>query len=149
RQRHAAFTLTEILIVVALIVLMLGMAIPAFHLIAGTRSVEGAENQITALLGRARSDALGLQKPHGIMFFIRDEGPNINAALHNGQVYVAEVYAAPYPEPAAAPLPTRGVYLDLVPNTDFIALPAGVLAQVLNNDDPNNPVAANRIYDRY
>jgi type II secretory pathway pseudopilin PulG len=141
---RCAFTLTEILIVIGIIVLMLGLAVPAFHLITGTRSLEGAENQVNAMLGRARADALGLQKPHGIMFFMRDDPLNLGNALHNGTVYVAEVQAADYPEPpGAAPPALRGVYLDIVPNTEFLALPAGVLAQVLNSDAPGT------VDDRY
>ena len=52
-MRRAAFTMTEILIVIALIVLIMGLAVPAFNLITGTRSVDAAENVVTAMLGRA------------------------------------------------------------------------------------------------
>ena len=40
-MRRRGFTLTEILIVIALIVLMLGLAVPAFNLVRGSRSVDG------------------------------------------------------------------------------------------------------------
>src|SRR5947209_7537902 len=64
-----AFTLTEILVVIVIIVIVLGMAVPVFHFITGSRSEEGAINQIAAMLARARADAIGLQKPIGIAFF--------------------------------------------------------------------------------
>src|SRR5205085_6804369 len=63
------FTLTEILIVIGIIVLMLAMAVPALNFIRGSRSIDGAENQISALLGRARSRAIGVQELTGVFFF--------------------------------------------------------------------------------
>src|SRR4051812_21386550 len=111
------FTLTEILIVLGLVVLLLAIAVPSFNLIRGSRSVESAENQISALIGRARSDALGLQKTVGIMFFLDPVTERIN---------VAEVVAADYPDAAAAPIPTRDVYLDVVSGTEYLTLPPGV-----------------------
>src|SRR4051812_33729001 len=69
-HRPHAFTLTEILVVLGVIVLMLAMAIPAFNFIAGGRSVEGATNQISAFLARARADAVGLQEVRGVMFYL-------------------------------------------------------------------------------
>src|SRR3954468_996764 len=88
RRLRRAFTLTEILIVISLIVLMLGLAVPAFNLIRGGRSTDSAENQVAAMLGHARADAIGLQQPHGILFFIDPSTDRVN---------VAEVYAADYP----------------------------------------------------
>src|SRR5438876_5562006 len=110
---RAAFTLSEIMVVIVIIVLLLALAVPAFNLIRGSRSVEGTENQIAALLGRARADAIGLQKPFGIMFFINDFSP-VDARA-TGSVYATEVYAADYPESGS---PSRDVYLDIVPDTE-------------------------------
>jgi prepilin-type N-terminal cleavage/methylation domain-containing protein len=117
-----AFTLTEILIVIALIVLMLALAVPAFNIIRGSRSTDSAQNQIAAMIGHARADAIGLQKIHGVMFFIDPATNRVNAA---------EVTEADYPDPATNP--SRDVYLDLVPDTDFLPLPQGVLAFTLGN----------------
>src|SRR5436305_737622 len=66
---RSAFTLTEILIVLGIIVLMLAIAVPALNIIRGNRSVDSAVNQVSALLGRARSEAIGLQITTGVMFF--------------------------------------------------------------------------------
>jgi prepilin-type N-terminal cleavage/methylation domain-containing protein len=68
------FTLTEILVVIVIIVLILGMAMPVFRFITGSRSEEGATNQISAMLGRARADAVGLQTPVGVLFTQSDDG---------------------------------------------------------------------------
>ena len=70
RQSRPAFSLTEVLIVIALIVLILAMALPAFNFITGGRSVEAATNQISAMLSRARTEAIGLQEIRGVMFYI-------------------------------------------------------------------------------
>src|SRR2546430_12886721 len=93
---RAAFTLSEIMVVIVIIVLLLALAVPAFNLIRGSRSVEGAENQIAALIGRARADAIGLQKPFGVLFFIDKESSSDNDPIH-GRMVVAEVTAAEYP----------------------------------------------------
>jgi type II secretory pathway pseudopilin PulG len=58
----------ELLVVVVIILLMLGLAIPVLHVITGSQSEAGAANIIASMLGRARSDAIGLQKPIGVAF---------------------------------------------------------------------------------
>ena len=67
---RSGFSLTEILIVIALIVLILAMSMPAFNFITGSRSADTAMNQISAFLARARTEAVGLQKIRGVMFYI-------------------------------------------------------------------------------
>lgn len=119
--------MTEILVVIGIIVLLLAIGIPAFSFIRGGRSLDAAENQVAAMLGRARADAIGLQKPHGVMF-VRDKDED--------RVYVAEVFATDYP---ATGTPARDVYLDLVADVEMIALPPGTCVQVLNTDPPGGP----------
>src|SRR5436305_14433708 len=68
--RRRGFSLTEILIVIALIVLMLALALPAFNFITGGKSIDGAMDQISAFLSRARTAAVGLQEVPGVMFYI-------------------------------------------------------------------------------
>ena len=68
------FTLVEILIAVSIIVLMIGLALPAFRAITGSRSVEGATNNVSAMLGRARTDAIGLQQDEGVAFYTDPAG---------------------------------------------------------------------------
>ncbi|MDQ3439619.1 MAG: prepilin-type N-terminal cleavage/methylation domain-containing protein [Planctomycetota bacterium] len=115
--RSAAFTLIEVLVVIGIIVLLIALAIPALALISGNRSVDSAENNLSAMLGRARSDAIGLQVPTGVMFFID------NATRG---VMMAEVYDT------GARLGDRQVYLELVGDRDFLPLPKGVSAQVVD-----------------
>ena len=64
-----AFTLTEILIVIALIVLIIALAVPAFSYITGSRSVDAGENLVSAMLSRARSQAMQSNRVAGVAFF--------------------------------------------------------------------------------
>ena len=74
-RRAAGFTLTEILVVIGIIVLFIALAIPAFSAISGTRSIAGAENNLSALLVRAREEAIAQADTadpsyRGVMFYI-------------------------------------------------------------------------------
>src|SRR4051794_30107299 len=69
-SRRRGFSLTEILIVVALIVLLMALALPAFNFITGSRSTDAAYNTISAMLSRARTEAVGLQEIRGVMFYV-------------------------------------------------------------------------------
>src|SRR4051812_40650541 len=92
---RTAFTLTEIMVVIVVIVLLLALAVPALNLIRGTRSIEAAENQMAAMVGRARADAIGLQKPYGVLFFMNDiagQQGDVRDVSETGPVYIAEVY---------------------------------------------------------
>jgi prepilin-type N-terminal cleavage/methylation domain-containing protein len=65
-----AFTLTELLIVIALIVLLLAMAVPAFNFISGGRSIDAAQNVVSAMLGRARARAIETERYAGVAFYL-------------------------------------------------------------------------------
>lgn len=113
-----AFTLNELLIVVGIIVLMLALALPAFNALSGSKSTEGATNQISAFLGQARAEAIGVQEIRGVLFFIDPATDRINMAMvrDSGEATIAGV-----------------TLLDLVSDRDFIALPQGVMAQTVLN----------------
>jgi type II secretory pathway pseudopilin PulG len=118
RRRRAAFTLNELLVVMALLVLVIAIAIPAFSLITTGRSIESAENQISAFLGSTRADAIGLQEPRGALLFVDPA---------NNRVTLAQVY---FP---AGLRPT----LDLFPGKEEMALPGGVGLRGVPNGIPN------------
>ena len=65
-----AITLVELLVVMSIIVLILGVALPLFSVFSENRSVEAASNHVSAMLGRAHAEARGLQRPVGVVFFI-------------------------------------------------------------------------------
>ena len=110
----------EVLVVIGIIVLVIALAVPALSWISGSRSIDGAENNLSAMLGRARNDAIALQIPTGVMFFIDDATRGVMMA----EVYDTQENPAPG---------DRQVYLELVGDRDFIALPKGVSAQVIDN----------------
>ena len=135
--RRRGFSLTEILIVIGLIVLMLALAVPTFNFLTGNRSVEGAQNTIAALIGRARVEAIGLQETRGVFFFIDRATGRCAAALVRG-------VEAPVISPApggtflraglvAANEPLPEVWLDLVPDSEFVTLPPGVMLQTIDD----------------
>jgi len=67
--RRSGFTLTEMLVVITIIVLVLAMSIPLFKSMSSDRSVDSAQNVISAMLQRARARAIGLQSQRGVFFF--------------------------------------------------------------------------------
>jgi Tfp pilus assembly protein FimT len=115
RSSCGGFTITELLLVIGIIVLVAIVAVPAFRAMTGSRSSESALNQMSAVLARARTEALGLQQPRGI-FFYKD--------LSTGRTGMAMVYATNGAEPYE---------LDLAPDHDPVLLPVGVGLQFLDN----------------
>ncbi|MEO6435346.1 MAG: prepilin-type N-terminal cleavage/methylation domain-containing protein [Tepidisphaeraceae bacterium] len=78
QRSFRGFTLTEILFVIALIVLIIALAVPAFRAITGSRSVDAGENLVSAMLGRARGEAMLNNRVAGVAFF-RDENTDRTA----------------------------------------------------------------------
>ena len=117
-----AFSLTELLVVIAIMVLVLAAAVPAFRFMTGSRSVDAAQNNLSAILGRARATALALQKQVGVLFY-----------LDSGRVVAALVREADHPATGVA-----DVYLDLILDQDVQPLPPGVGVQVVDDCNVNN-----------
>jgi prepilin-type N-terminal cleavage/methylation domain-containing protein len=117
------FTLTEMLVVIGIIILFITMAIPAISAITGTRSISAAENQISAVLARAREEAIGIQDYRGIFFYLDPREDRVVAAL----VRPADIQD----------LFVNGVKviaLDTVANRDYLMLPQGIRLQTLYDD---------------
>ncbi len=64
----AAFTLVELLVVVALIVIVLGAVVPSVARIMQSTNYTGAVNAVTATLGRARAAAMESGRPTAVAF---------------------------------------------------------------------------------
>jgi prepilin-type N-terminal cleavage/methylation domain-containing protein len=136
RTKHPrGFTLTEILIVIGIIVLLLAIAVPTMRVLTGGRSIDGAENQISAFVGRARGEAIGLQEERGVMFYY---DPDTEKTM------LAQVRVTDYP-----PGGTAEVYLDLVPDRDFFSLPSGIDGQVVDDCAVTAPPASLRGDDAF
>ena len=76
RCAHPAFTLVEMIVVVAIILVILGIALPALTTLWDERKVSEAQNTIQGLLMTTRAKALQAVSgvDSGIFFFIDAEG---------------------------------------------------------------------------
>ncbi|HEX8914638.1 MAG TPA: hypothetical protein VF796_19970 [Humisphaera sp.] len=110
RRARGAFTLIELLIVIGLIILAMAIAVASFRVLSSDRSIEAAQNQISAYIADARAQAVGLQQPRGVIIF-NDK--------NTGRVTMLQVF---YPQTSAAPRPQ----IALFPNRDEMAVPAGI-----------------------
>jgi type II secretory pathway pseudopilin PulG len=118
-RKTNGFTLTEILIVIGLIVLILLLAMPALNFITGSRSIDGAQNQLSAVIGRARSMAIGLQEPHGVMLYKTADGTT-----------ELVIVTARQPRDLGT---TASIYLDLASDIDPTRLPPGITIQMIDD----------------
>jgi type II secretory pathway pseudopilin PulG len=117
--------MTELLIVIGLIVLVIALAVPAFKAMTGGRSVDAAQNQLAAVLGVARSEAIAQQRVRGVMFYLDPATERVDVALVQEAIYT--------PTGSGAPPVAPDLYLDLVPDRDPLALPVGVGLQGIDN----------------
>ena len=65
-----AFTLIEILVVLGIITLIAALGVPIYNALSGARSVEAAQNSVSAYLGMARTIAINEGKSAGVMFYV-------------------------------------------------------------------------------
>jgi prepilin-type N-terminal cleavage/methylation domain-containing protein len=129
-SRSRGFTLVEMLVVLGIVILFVTLAIPAISAITGTRSISAAENQISAVLARAREEAIGIQDFRGVFFYLDPREDRVVAAL----VRPADLQDEP----------NGSLQLDLVENRDYLMMPQGIRVQTLFDANPNGPMK-----DRY
>jgi prepilin-type N-terminal cleavage/methylation domain-containing protein len=110
------FTFVELLVVMSIIVLVIALAVPMFNLITGSRSIDAAANTVSATLGRAHAQALGLQQNVGVAFWV-------NAS--SGRTAMAVV--------SVDPSSSDPRFVDVVADFDLEQLPPGVSAQFVYN----------------
>jgi type II secretory pathway pseudopilin PulG len=108
------------LIVMGIMVLAITLAIPAIRILTASRSEQAAQNTVAAFLSRVRAEAIGLQRPEGVLFYID---------LGTDRVNLCQVWRS-----AAEVGDVPGVaYLDVVPDHDNLVLPPGILAWTMKD----------------
>ncbi len=128
RCAHPAFTLVEMIVVVAIILVILGIALPALTTMWDGRKVSEAQNTIQGLLMTTRAKALqsvsGIDS--GILFFIDAEGVQRIVSIERanpGDLVWENVFritpARDYSLPAPMRVVPRYVVEDGSPNTPY------------------------------
>jgi prepilin-type N-terminal cleavage/methylation domain-containing protein len=117
-QRRKAFTLTELLVVISIIVVVIAVLVPSIKTLTGDRSVPLARNRLAALLATARESAINSNSIVGIAVF-----PDV---LGSHDTIVAFVQTNPYASGASV-----SQYLDIIPGSEMSVLQPGVTAEVI------------------
>jgi prepilin-type N-terminal cleavage/methylation domain-containing protein len=76
-----AFTLIEILVVLAIMALATAAAVPTIRLLSGSHSLAWAQNEIAAMLGNARTTAINTGHPCGIVIATRTDGSTFRSMM--------------------------------------------------------------------
>jgi type II secretory pathway pseudopilin PulG len=118
----AAFTLTEMVVVIGIIILLIAAAVPAIRSLTGTRSIDAGFNTLSGLVARAREEAVGLQLVRGVFFYLDPVNNRVEAVIVQQTT-----------PPATPTTPTPVYYLDVVPNRDYVVLPPGIGLETVNS----------------
>jgi type II secretory pathway pseudopilin PulG len=129
------------LIVIGIMVLLISIAIPTFKTLTGGRSLEAAANNVNAILGRARAEAIGQQRVCGVLFVKDPSTERVNC------VVVQDAGPAAIPTNNYTPTP-NAAFLDLTNPPASLLLPVGVGLQLLDDENRNQTTGA-AINDRY
>jgi len=140
RPLPAAFSMTELLIVIGIIVLVLAVAMPAFNLITGAKSNEIAINQISAFLARARNEAIGVQEPRGVFFYLDPRSQRVSMTIVRPSPDGLPPETMPNRRADRDDLgqPKDVIYLDALVGVDPVLLPRGIGIQFIDDGGPRN-----------
>lgn len=75
------FTMSEILVVMAIMVILATLAIPAMNVLSGSRSIEAGSNLATATLARARAEAIARRETIGVAIYFDQDRQRTALAL--------------------------------------------------------------------
>lgn len=131
-----AFTLIELMVVIAIAVLLMALAVPVFRTLTGTRSIAAGTNVLSAELNRVRMEAIGFQQYRGLMFYLDQNTGRV------GMVTVKQLDEATVPAPTAAKAlmgAIPDVWFDLATDAEPALFPVGVgLETVIGNSAGGN-----------
>lgn len=144
---HRAFTLTELVVAIAIFVILLAMAVPVFRTITGSRSIASATNVVSAKLNRIRMEAVGLQQYRAAMFYLDQNTGRVGIVTLK---YLDESGPIPIPTIAKAMFGViADKWFDLAADTETVLLPVGVGMETVIGNAPggNRYIGFNDIAD--
>ncbi len=112
RRRNRGFTLTELLVVVAAIVVLAIVALPAFNLIVGSSSQAVAQNQLAAALSRTRLEGMQRRNGQGLFLYydrVRDRTVMVSVRRNEEANQVIELKPDTEPELLPRGIGLRGI----------------------------------------
>jgi prepilin-type N-terminal cleavage/methylation domain-containing protein len=128
------FTLIELVVVIAIIVLMLAAAVPLVRVVQGNRSIEAGHNAVAAALGHARQLAIYYRQPAGVVFY-RDPITGLQDINYVMRANFMAQNTNLFPQyPLSYALTNKALpdsYFDLVNGEQMITLPTGLALQVV------------------
>ena len=142
--RSAAFTLIEMIVVVAVILIILGLTLPAITSMWDQRKFSEAENTIQGLLMTSRARALqagGVDS--GLLFFVDDQGIQRIVSIEQakpGDLAWQNVFHITPDRDFTLPVPMRAVPRYVVDSESGGEPWNGFNVQELANNDFNSPV---------
>jgi type II secretory pathway pseudopilin PulG len=128
RRGAVGFTLTELMVVLAIIIVLMGIGWAGWPALIGANSVDAAQNFAGAFVSRAREDSMNLRVPRGALF-VQDGEATTMLFVH---------VANPGFRPGE---------MDLVPDADSETLQRGVGVRFLNNGTPRYSSLGLVLYD--
>src|SRR5579862_4805052 len=136
-MRRKAFTLVEMLVVIAIIVLMVVVGVPVIRTLVGSNSTSVTRNELASLMAHAREQAVAVQDVRGVLFVVDPVTDRVSGMI---------VQAATLQDPAFSN--ANGVLLDLLQGNDAITFPPGIRIQTIFNG-LNYSTSATQNDDRY
>ncbi len=124
RKSRKGFTLTEMAVVMGMIVLFIGIAIPTVRALTGQSSINMARNQLASLFVRVREEAVAMQDVRGVLFILEPA---------TDRIICVTVQPSTCVDLTQNRFPMNMVMLDAEPNRDSVVLPLGVRLQTMFN----------------
>ena len=146
KPARRGFTLVEMLTVCGIIVLFIGLAVPTIRVLTGNRSISLAKNQLSAILVRAREEAVALQDIRGVLFY-HDSSSDRVVAIMVQPAALQPSAGSDAPDKTAAA--SNVLMLDLLPNRDSVELPNGISVQTALSPMTPPGLAKPAMVDRY